>query len=51
MPAVAVNTAGRVGILYYDLRDDTSTKDGAFLTADWFTTSTDPSRRWLLTSS
>ncbi|TML96865.1 MAG: exo-alpha-sialidase, partial [Actinobacteria bacterium] len=40
-PAIAVDSRGRVGILYYDLRDDTSTKDGAFLTTEWLTTSTD----------
>jgi hypothetical protein len=45
-PAVAVDSRGRVGILYYDLRDDTSTKDGAFMTAEWFTTSTDGGRTW-----
>jgi hypothetical protein len=45
-PAIAVDTAGRAGILYYDLRDDASTKDGAFLTADWFTTSTDGGSTW-----
>jgi len=41
-----VNSRGTVGILYYDLRDDTSTKDGAFMTAEWFTTSTDGGRTW-----
>jgi len=45
-PAVAVDSKGRVGILYYDLRDDTSTKDGAFLTAEWLTTSTDGGLTW-----
>ena len=45
-PAVAVDSSGRVGILYYDLRDDTSTKDGAFMTADWLTTSTDGGSTW-----
>ena len=45
-PAIAVDTRGRVGILYYDLRDDTSTKDGSFLTAEWLTTSTDGGRTW-----
>ncbi len=45
-PAIAVDTRGRVGILYYDLRDDGSTKDGAFLTAEWLTTSTDGGRTW-----
>jgi BNR repeat-like domain len=45
-PAIAVDSRGRVGILYYDLRDDTSTKDGSFLTAEWLTTSTDGGRTW-----
>jgi BNR repeat-like domain len=45
-PTIAVDAKGRVGILYYDLRDDTSTKDGAFMTAEWFTTSTDGGRTW-----
>jgi hypothetical protein len=40
-PAVAVDTGGRVGILYYDLRADPSTKDGSFMTTEWFTMSTD----------
>ena len=46
MPAVAVDARGRVGILYYDLRDDASAKDGAYLTAEWLTTSTDGGRTW-----
>jgi hypothetical protein len=45
-PAIAVDSKGRIGILYYDLRDDTSTKDGAFMTAEWFTASTDGGRTW-----
>jgi Neuraminidase (sialidase) len=45
-PAVAVDSRGRVGILYYDLRDDASMKDGAFMTAEWFTTSTDGGGSW-----
>jgi BNR repeat-like domain len=45
-PAISVDARGRVGILYYDLRDDTSTKDGSFLTAEWLTTSTDGGRTW-----
>jgi hypothetical protein len=45
-PAIAVDPRGRVGILYYDLRDDTSTKDGAFMTAEWLTTSKDGGRTW-----
>ena len=46
MPALAVDAGGRVGILYYDLRDDASAKDGAFSTAEWFTTSTDGGSTW-----
>jgi hypothetical protein len=46
MPAVTVDSRGRVGILYYDLRDDASAKDGSFLTAEWLTTSTDGGRTW-----
>jgi Neuraminidase (sialidase) len=45
-PALAVDTRGRVGVLYYDLRDDASAKDAAFLTAEWLTTSTDGGRTW-----
>jgi Neuraminidase (sialidase) len=45
-PAIAVDSRGRVGILYYDLRDDTSTNDASFLTAEWLTTSTDGGRTW-----
>jgi BNR repeat-like domain len=45
-PAIAVDARGRVGILYYDLREDTSTKDESFLTTEWLTTSTDRGRTW-----
>jgi Neuraminidase (sialidase) len=45
-PAIAVDVRGRVGVLYYDLRDDTSAKDGSFMTAEWLTTSTDGGRTW-----
>jgi hypothetical protein len=45
-PAIAVDARGRVGILYYDLRDDTSTNDESFLTTEWLTTSTDSGRTW-----
>ena len=45
-PTIAVDAKGRVGVLYYDLRDDTSTKDSAFMTAEWLTTSTDGGRTW-----
>jgi hypothetical protein len=46
MPAIAVDDGGRVGILYYDLRDDTDAKDAAIVTAEWFTTSSDGGRIW-----
>lgn len=46
MPAIAVDSRGRVGILYYDLRDDTNATDAAIMTAEWFTTSTDGGRTW-----
>ena len=46
MPAISVDAGGRVGIVYYDLREDTSTKDNAFLTTEWFTTSEDGGRTW-----
>jgi hypothetical protein len=45
-PTIAVDSRGRVGILYYDLRDDASRKDDALLTAEWFTTSSDGGRTW-----
>jgi hypothetical protein len=45
-PAIAVDDGGRVGILYYDLRDDTDAKDAAIVTAEWFTTSRDGGRTW-----
>ena len=45
-PAISVDANGRVGILYYDLREDTSTKDNVFLTTEWFTTSVDGGRTW-----
>jgi len=49
-PAVAVDARGRVGILYYDLRADPSTKDGSFMTTEWFTTSTDGGHTWSASS-
>jgi Neuraminidase (sialidase) len=45
-PAIAVDSRGRIGVLYYDLRDDASAKDAAFLTAEWLTTSADGGRTW-----
>ena len=43
-PAIQVDSRGRVGVLYYDLRDDASAKDDALLTAEWLATSTDGGR-------
>ena len=40
-PVVQVDDNGRVGVLYYDLRDDTDPRDGAIMTAEWLTISTD----------
>jgi hypothetical protein len=40
-PVIQVDDAGRVGVLYYDLRDDTNPRDEAIMTAEWLTTSTD----------
>jgi hypothetical protein len=40
-PTVAVDSRGRVGIVYYDLRDDTSAKDASLITTEWLTVSTD----------
>lgn len=45
-PTVSVDSNGRVGLLYYDLRDDPSDKDGQFLTADWLTTSVNGGATW-----
>jgi hypothetical protein len=50
-PTVKVDSNGRVGVLYYDLRNDASAKDGTFTTTEWIAFSTDggqtfaPSRR------
>ena len=50
-PTVKVDSNGRVGVLYYDLRDDVSARDGTFTTTEWIAFSTDggqtfaPSRR------
>jgi hypothetical protein len=45
-PVIAVDTRGRVGILYYDLRDDTDSRDAAIVSAEWFTTSSNGGRTW-----
>jgi hypothetical protein len=39
-PTVKVDSNGRVGVLYYDLRNDVSTKDGTFTTTEWIAFST-----------
>jgi hypothetical protein len=50
-PTVKVDANGRVGVLYYDLRDDAGTRDGTYTTTEWIAFSTDggrtfaPSRR------
>jgi hypothetical protein len=44
-PSVAVDANGRVGVLYYDLRDD-NPKDAALMTTEWITFSTDGGRSW-----
>ena len=43
-PVIQVDDNGRVGVLYYDLRDDASRKDDALVTAEWMTVSTDGGR-------
>jgi hypothetical protein len=43
-PVIQVDDNGRVGVLYYDMRDDPSRKDEALITAEWFTMSTDGGR-------
>jgi hypothetical protein len=40
-PTVKVDANGRVGVLYYDLRNDASPKDGTFTTTEWIAFSTD----------
>jgi RTX calcium-binding nonapeptide repeat (4 copies) len=43
-PTIQVDDGGRVGVLYYDLRDDSDPKDAAIMTAEWLTVSTDGGR-------
>jgi hypothetical protein len=43
-PAIQVDDAGRVGVLYYDLRFDTNYKDDSIITAEWLAVSTDGGR-------
>ena len=45
LPTVMVDANGRVGVVYYDLRDDTNPRDGSFITNEWITFSTDGGRR------
>ena len=45
-PTVAVDANGRVGILYYDLRDDARFNDDSILTTEWITFSTDGGQTW-----
>ena len=44
LPTVKVDANGRVGVVYYDLRDDTNPRDGSFITTEWITFSTDGGR-------
>ena len=50
-PTVKVDENGRVGVVYYDLRDDASPRDGTYTTTEWIAFSTNggrafgPSRR------
>jgi hypothetical protein len=50
-PTVKVDENGRVGVVYYDLRDDATDRDGTYTTTEWIAFSTDgghtfgPSRR------
>ena len=43
-PAIQVDDKGRVGLVYYDLRADTSPVDDQQLTTEWFTSSRDGGR-------
>jgi hypothetical protein len=51
LPTVKVDANGRVGVLYSDLRDDVSPKDGSLIATEWIAFSTNggksfgPSRR------
>ena len=44
LPTVKVDANGRVGVVYYDLRNDTNPRDGSFITTEWITFSTDGGR-------
>jgi hypothetical protein len=39
-PTVKVDSNGRVGVLYYDLRNDVSPRDGTYTTTEWIAFST-----------
>lgn len=43
-PTVKVDANGRVGVLYYDLRNDISARDGAYTTSEWIAFSADGGR-------
>jgi Neuraminidase (sialidase) len=44
LPTVKVDANGRVGVVYYDLRNDANPRDGSFITTEWVTFSTDGGR-------
>jgi hypothetical protein len=44
LPTVKVDANGRVGVFYYDLRNDVSARDGALITTAWIAFSTDGGR-------
>jgi len=41
LPTVKVDANGRVGVVYYDLRNDASARDASLITTEWITFSTD----------
>jgi hypothetical protein len=43
-PTVQVDANGRVGVLYYDLRNDASARDGSLITTEWIAFSGDGGR-------
>ncbi len=44
LPTVKVDANGRVGVVYYDLRNDASARDASLITTEWITFSTDGGR-------
>jgi hypothetical protein len=44
LPTVKVDANGRVGVVYYDLRNDASARDDSLITTEWITFSTDGGR-------